>query len=57
MIGLAKNITIYSLQGQEVKSSKVSDSYTILDLASGVYFVSVLDESKNVLYKSKIIKK
>lgn len=57
MIGLAKNITIYSLQGQEVKSSKVSDSYTISDLASGVYFISVLDGSKNVLYKSKIIKK
>jgi hypothetical protein len=56
MIGVVKNINIYNLQGQEVKSSKVLDSYSMSDLSSGIYFVSVLDESKNVLYKSKIIK-
>ena len=53
---IAKSILVYNIQGQEVKSSDILDSYSVSELSSGVYFISVLDESKNILYKSKIIK-
>lgn len=52
-----EQISIYSVTGQEVESTRVSNnSFNVSDLATGVYTISITDENGNVFY-SKMIKK
>lgn len=51
-----KGVEIYSIQGQKVKEFSVQDSYSIKDLASGIYIAKLIGHSNKELQSMKIIK-